>query len=1535
MLNASELPVGRVWERVDQNLTVRANNSHLNGQRLYAVGDRGVIWKTTDRRNWVMEETYVDHDLFSIVCAGEIGVAVGENGCLLRKAGQGPWIEIESGSSTALRSVAYGGGWFLAVGDDGQSLRSEDGLVWLPFPTGTNLDLRKVIWSGERFVSATTNLNTSTGAILSSLPGAASWDSFPFPTSPFGVVVDTIIAGPDRISIEGRWHSENALDWTESSPGASTEYHSGVFGDGKFVTSSWPSGVASLAPRTMVYHSTSGDSWESVDIQYKNEFVSMHWNGSLFLGVTPSREVLTSLNGIEWTREGIGPQLTDLHWNGELFLATPARSGALLTSTNGGLWTNRLANVRGRMATGGGKTVAVSGRQISFTEDGFDWGATIITLMGSLKNVEWTGTEFLAVGNHGSIFASPDGEDWQLQNPGRIDSVTWDGTRYLATAQGTILTSDDGNHWTALGMMGNFPDPPKMNALSWNGTRYCAVGNSGQTHSSYDGITWFTGVDRTNDNSSPNFRALAYGAGHFVAVGFNKIWRAREVTGARLFWFNVPKPENTSLQDLIWDGSQFVMVGDSTLFTSVDGYTWGEVSDWPDHRLKSIAWNGAEYILCGERSLASDPGSPPAVVAFSATSTDLTSWNTLDGPPNDCFEKISSDGSTHLVRAQSGRLFHFSGQSWQEESPQIEGAVRALLFAQNQFQAFSETGMVSRRSSAGIWSPGARRSNTADLTSIASNGTLTVVAGNGPMISASSDGKNWDSEPLGGSVSDVVWTGREFKAVTNTTLYTSPDGQNWQAKELPPQFRGQSLTVYRDRLFIAGLGNILEEVDDALPLRFISESPTHLIAGTPNRIFSSTRESTDVSFDGLFWEQISRAPRTNNTLHEIISTPHGFVAVGEQIILHSPDGMTWRTVTEAPGEVFHGVTYGNGQIIAVGTTVSISGNGTSWTRPRGLSIDRPFEFLDIVWNGSFFAAVGKGDSAASANGFDWTQSDTPSGPDFLCWDGTRFVGASRSGIIQESPDGLTWSKISFGNNLQSLGLINDTAVITLGAGGGARSSDGQTWQGILPPENRSIQGQLELINDRLFSIDQVSTNVTPNGFEWAAFGSFPFQKIVWANDRYYAFAPQITNVYATTTDGTNLDTINPTNGPIGLRDVVWTGTSLIAVGENGSIKSTTDGTNWSDIPSGTTSHLIDILWDGSETWILDETGKLILPSGERQFPEEFIGRKLFFIDDQLIATGNDGLLALLGAGGWTSIDTNTGVNLNSIGQLGNRLLLAGEYGTISISASLSPTGPWSLISQISGQTSALSKISFADGTYEIIQDDGALLISSDARVWSGSTRPGFSEFNDQIFLGEERMTVGGLGQIKRIRPDGSVIEEENQSDLELHSIAGSSAALVAVGDDGIILLSKSGAELFDPYHQWIFEQGASGADYLPYEDLDRDGVDNLMEFLHGFSSDPANPQNAAGLLPSMNKTANDWSVTFEINDSEPSIMLQVEETTNFEVWNVITEKRGASFWQSGAPLLISEAPSGRRRITLRLPETTLEPKFYRLRAARR
>ena len=77
------------------------------------------------------------------------------------------------------------------------------------------------------------------------------------------------------------------------------------------------------------------------------------------------------------------------------------------------------------------------------------------------------------------------------------------------------------------------------------------------------------------------------------------------------------------------------------------------------------------------------------------------------------------------------------------------------------------------------------------------------------------------------------------------------------------------------------------------------------------------------------------------------------------------------------GNRLNGVTYGNGQFVAVGAAGAIltSKDGSSWT-PRFPNTRA--DLFDVAWNGSLFVAVGAGGAAyTSPDGIFWARR--PSG----------------------------------------------------------------------------------------------------------------------------------------------------------------------------------------------------------------------------------------------------------------------------------------------------------------------------------------------------------------------------------------------------------------------------------------------------------------------------------------------------------------------------------------------------------------------------
>ncbi len=96
----------------------------------------------------------------------------------------------------------------------------------------------------------------------------------------------------------------------------------------------------------------------------------------------------------------------------------------------------------------------------------------------NLFGVAWSGTQFVAVGNSGTILTSPNGIAWTTRTSGTTNNlvdVAWSGTQFVAVGGGIILTSPDGIAWTrqASGTTN------RLLGVVWSGTQSVIVGANG------------------------------------------------------------------------------------------------------------------------------------------------------------------------------------------------------------------------------------------------------------------------------------------------------------------------------------------------------------------------------------------------------------------------------------------------------------------------------------------------------------------------------------------------------------------------------------------------------------------------------------------------------------------------------------------------------------------------------------------------------------------------------------------------------------------------------------------------------------------------------------------------------------------------------------------------------------------------------------------------------------------------------------------------------------------------------------------------
>jgi hypothetical protein len=268
----------------------------------------------------------------------------------------------------------------------------------------------------------------------------------------------------------------------------------------------------------------------------------------------------------------------------------------------------------------------------------------IFTGSASVSEVIWTGAQFVAVGGGGRMASSPDGVTWTAVTDSGfgtsgISAIVWTGSIFVAGGSaGKMARSTDGETWTAVtdSAFGN----NNILSIAWDDAKFVAVGIGSRMASSPDGVTWTavtSSFGTTPMEGITSIQGIIWNGSTFVAFGDNKI--AVSTDGAA--WTQVPnanKPGLTTtayLQDIAWDGAQFVVVGyQGKMFRSVDeGTTWAAAGPsisgiFEAGQIYGITWNGSIFLAVGRygRMAASPDGETWTAVTDAAfLSTDTLS----------------------------------------------------------------------------------------------------------------------------------------------------------------------------------------------------------------------------------------------------------------------------------------------------------------------------------------------------------------------------------------------------------------------------------------------------------------------------------------------------------------------------------------------------------------------------------------------------------------------------------------------------------------------------------------------------------------------------------------------------------------------------------------------------------------------------------------------------------------------------------------------------------------------------------------------
>jgi len=227
--------------------------------------------------------------------------------------------------------------------------------------------------------------------------------------------------------------------------------------------------------------------------------------------------------------------------------------------------------------------------EIKIDDTATQWSTRTSGTAANLRNVVWSGAQFVAVGDGGAILTSPDGMTWTQRASGTTNALwgtAWSGTQFVVVGgYGTILTSSDGTNWSQRNS--GIPES-NLYDISWSGTQFVAVGgefrfpgnpayNNALILTSPDGITW---TKRASGLMDRTFYGMTWSGAQFIAVSGSDLFPADTIISSSpdgINWTQRTVVANTAftLFDAVWTGSQFVVVGSgNVVFTSSDGVNW-------------------------------------------------------------------------------------------------------------------------------------------------------------------------------------------------------------------------------------------------------------------------------------------------------------------------------------------------------------------------------------------------------------------------------------------------------------------------------------------------------------------------------------------------------------------------------------------------------------------------------------------------------------------------------------------------------------------------------------------------------------------------------------------------------------------------------------------------------------------------------------------------------------------------------------------------------------------------------------------------
>jgi hypothetical protein len=491
-----------------------------NGASKYAsITNSGDVYISPDGTTWT-KSVSLGQTLNNIIFANSLFMVVGNTGYIATSADAITWVVRTSGTTNTLNDVQYLQSVFYAVGQNRTVLSSANGTTWstVNVSVGTATDfLYQIAYGGGKYIiSAGSTVGQGPMTYQSTTAASNSWST----VGGFGVF-------------------------------GNTNLNKMAFVNGKFVL---------ITSSSKVFTSSDGAAWTDITatmgITFPNSTTGSVGNSNYFNTVY--------YDGTTYYWCGYS------NYNGGAY-------GAIFTSTTLTaltLQSNPLNFIANKAYILNGKHFIAGNEGLATSTNG-----TVFSFpYGSFNAIAFNNTTYVGVGSislNGNAFSSTtfNSNTWSnrsLISQKPLYGVVYDGSKFVAVGDRTVISSTDGNTWSSIAT------PSEVFAcMAYGGSKY-VVGGYATDYSSYflkystNGTTWTTA-----STANVSFFKVRYLNGAFFALGLDNNYPASSGVIMRsadgITWTNVTPTglgfNVYAYNDVTWDGTKYHFMGSDAAYT--------------------------------------------------------------------------------------------------------------------------------------------------------------------------------------------------------------------------------------------------------------------------------------------------------------------------------------------------------------------------------------------------------------------------------------------------------------------------------------------------------------------------------------------------------------------------------------------------------------------------------------------------------------------------------------------------------------------------------------------------------------------------------------------------------------------------------------------------------------------------------------------------------------------------------------------------------------------------------------------------------